>query len=342
VPQVPSLHLGSSSHGARLAPPTTLTQFLRDNRSTKKDPMKILITGSTGLVGTALTQDLQRAGNTVCRLVRPGTSTQTIGNSQGFDVNWNPATGELGGAAVGADAVVNLAGASIAEKRWTPQRKQLLRSSRIDTTRALVQALAKMSARPRVLISASATGIYGNCGDETLTEASQPGDDFLSEIAKEWESESLKAEALGIRVVRARLGVILSKQGGALPQMMRPFQFGVGGKIGSGKQWMSWITLDDAVAILRLALENANITGPLNVVSPQPVTNTEFTKLLAAVLHRPALFPAPAFALRLLLGELADALLLSSQRVQPAQLQKLNYQFTHPDLAAALATIIQT
>ena len=304
--------------------------------------MKILITGSTGLVGTALTQDLQRAGNTVCRLVRPGTSTQAIGNSQGFDVNWNPATGELGGAAVGADAVVNLAGASIAEKRWTPQRKQLLRSSRIDTTRALVQALAKMSARPRVLISASATGIYGNCGDETLTEASQPGDDFLSEIAKEWESESLKAEALGIRVVRARLGVILSKQGGALPQMMRPFQFGVGGKIGSGKQWMSWITLDDAVAILRLALENANITGPLNVVSPQPVTNTEFTKLLAAVLHRPALFPAPAFALRLLLGELADALLLSSQRVQPAQLQKLNYQFTHPDLAAALATIIQT
>ena len=304
--------------------------------------MKILITGSTGLVGTALTQDLQRAGNTVCRLVRPGTSTQTIGNSQGFDVNWNPATGELGGAAVGADAVVNLAGASIAEKRWTPQRKQLLRSSRIDTTRALVQALAKMSARPRVLISASATGIYGNCGDETLTEASQPGDDFLSEIAKEWESEALKAEVLGIRVVRARLGVILSKQGGALPQMMRPFQFGVGGKIGSGKQWMSWITLDDAVAILRLALENANITGPLNVVSPQPVTNTEFTKLLAAVLHRPALFPAPAFALRLLLGELADALLLSSQRVQPAQLQKLNYQFTHPDLAAALATIIQT
>jgi len=304
--------------------------------------MKILITGSTGLVGTALTQDLQRAGNTVCRLVRPGTSTQAIGNSQGFDVNWNPATGELGGAAVGADAVVNLAGASIAEKRWTPQRKQLLRSSRIDTTRALVQALAKMSARPRVLISASATGIYGNCGDETLTEASQPGDDFLSEIAKEWESEALKAEVLGIRVVRARLGVILSKQGGALPQMMRPFQFGVGGKIGSGKQWMSWITLDDVVAILRLALENANITGPLNVVSPQPVTNAEFTRVLAATLHRPALFPAPAFALRLLLGEMADALLLSSQRVQPAQLQKLNYQFTHPDLAAALATIIQT
>jgi uncharacterized protein (TIGR01777 family) len=303
--------------------------------------MKILITGSTGLVGTALTQDLQRTGHTVCRLIRPNTSTQTIGISQGFDVNWNPATGELGGAAVGADAVINLAGASIADGRWTPQRKQLLRSSRVDTTRALVQALAKMSARPRVLVSASATGYYGNRGDETLTEASQPGNDFLSEIAKEWESEALKAEALGIRVVRARFGVILSKHGGALPQMLRPFQFGVGGKIATGKQWMSWITLDDAIVILRLALENANITGALNVVSPQPVTNAQFTKFLAAALHRPALFPAPAFALRLLLGEMADALLLSSQRALPAQLQQLNHQFLHVDLAAAIAAILK-
>jgi uncharacterized protein (TIGR01777 family) len=303
--------------------------------------MKVLITGSTGLVGTALAQDLQRAGHTVCRLVRPGTSVKAVRASEGFDVNWNPATGELGGAAVGADAVINLSGASIADGRWTPQRKDLIRSSRIDTTRALVHALAKMSARPRVLVSASATGIYGNCGDETLTEASRPGNDFLSEIAKEWESEALKAEALGIRVVRARFGVILAKHGGALPQMMRPFQFGIGGKIGTGKQWQSWITLSDTVAILGLALENANLTGPLNVVSPQPVTNADFTKILAAALHRPALFPAPAFALRLLLGEMADALLLSSQRVQPAQLQKLNYQFLHPELADALASILQ-
>jgi len=210
----------------------------------------------------------------------------------------------------------------------------------VDTTRALVQALAKMSARPRVLISASATGIYGNRGDETLTETSQPGNDFLSEIAKEWESEALKAEALRIRVVRARFGVILSKQGGALPQMMRPFQFGVGGKIGPGTQWLSWITLDDVTTILRLAIENAIVTGALNLVSPQPVTNADFTKILAAALRRPALFPVPAFALRLILGEMADALLLSSQRVQPAQLQELNYQFSHPDLAAALAAIL--
>jgi uncharacterized protein len=314
---------------------------MRDNQPTEKDPMKILITGSTGLVGTALTQDLQRAGHTVCRLIRPGTSTHADSASQGFDVNWNPATGELGRAAVGADAVVNLAGASIADGRWTPQRKQLLRSSRVDTTRALVQALAKMSARPRVLVSASAIGYYGNRGDETLTEASQPGNEFLSAIAKEWESEALKAEALGIRVVRARFGVILSKQGGALPQMIRPFQFGVGGKISTGKQWMSWITLDDVVAVLRLALENANVTGQLNVVSPQPVTNADFTKFLAAALHRPALFPAPVFALRLLLGEMADALLLSSQRVLPTQLQRLNYQFQHPDLATALTAILK-
>ena len=300
--------------------------------------MKILITGSTGLVGTALAQDLQRAGHTVCRLVRPGTSVVT---SQDFDVNWNPVTGELGGAAVGADAVLNLAGASIADGRWTAQRKQLLRSSRVDTTRALVQALAKMSARPRVLVSASATGYYGNRGDETLTEASAPGIDFLSGIAKEWESEALKAEAIGIRVVRARFGVILSKRGGALPQMMPPFQFGVGGKISTGKQWMSWITLDDVVAVLRSAIENANITGPLNVVSPQPVTNVAFTKILAAAMHRPALFPAPAFVLRLILGEMAGALLLSSQRVLPAQLQKLSYQFIHPDLKAALAAILK-
>ena len=299
--------------------------------------MKILITGCTGLVGTALAQDLQRAGHTVCRLVRPGTSPS---NSPGFDVNWNPTTGELGGAAVGADAVVNLAGASIAEKRWTSQRKQLLRSSRVDTTRALVQALAKMSARPRVLVSASATGIYGDRGDETLTESSQPGTDFLSEIAKDWESEALKAEALGIRVVRARFGVILSKKGGALPQMLRPFQFFVGGKIGPGTQWLSWIALDDTIAILRLALENADLTGPLNVVSPQPVTNAQFTALLAEALHRPALFPAPAFALRVILGEMADALLLSSQRALPAQLQKLNYQFLHSDPSTALTALL--
>jgi uncharacterized protein len=301
--------------------------------------MKILVTGSTGLVGSALASELKRAGHTVCRLVRPGTSADAIRGSEGFDVRWDPATGELGAAAVGADAVVNLAGASIAQGRWTPERKKVLRTSRVETTRALVNALAKMAARPRVIVSASAIGYYGSRRDEILNEESPPGNNFLSDVAKEWESEAEKAEAMGIRVVRARFGVILSKEGGALPKMARPIQFGAGGRIGSGQQWISWITREDVVAVLRFALENGSIRGPINVVSPQPVRNAEFTAVLAKTLHRPAFFPAPAFALRLMLGEMADALLLSSQRVVPAQLQAFGYHFLHPDLAIALKSI---
>ncbi len=301
--------------------------------------MKVLITGSTGLVGTALVSALAREGNTVCRLVRPQ-SKSTTSSKDGFDVAWNPATGELGGAGVGADAVVNLAGASIAEGRWTKERKELLRTSRIDTTRALVNALAKMSARPRVLVSASAIGYYGDRGDELLTEDSKAGTDFLAGLALEWEGETRKAEALGIRVVLARFGIILAKHGGALPKMMLPFKFGAGGKLGSGKQWMSWVTLEDVVGILRFALENSSMRGPVNVVAPQPVQNAEFTKVLAKSMHRPALFPAPAFALRLTLGEMADALLLSSQRVVPQKLQKLGYKFLHTELPVGLKAVL--
>ena len=302
--------------------------------------MKILVTGSAGLVGTALVRDLQRTGHTVCRLVRPGSRAEAIRGSEGFDVRWDPATGELGAAGVGADAVVNLAGASIAEGRWTPERKRLLRTSRVDTTRALVNALARMEARPRVIVSASAVGIYGNRGDEMLTEESKPGSDFLSEIAMEWEAEAEKAEALGIRVVLARFGVILDKKGGALPKMARPFRLGVGGKIGRGQQWMSWVSLQDVIAILRFALENGTVRGPINVVSPEPVRNADFTRTLAKALHRPALFPAPAFALRLMLGEMADALLLSSQRAVPGKLDRLGYSFLHGDLESGLASIL--
>ncbi len=303
--------------------------------------MKILVPGSSGLVGGALVPVLVKAGHTVCRLIRPGTVTKDMEND-GFQVAWNPATGELGGAAVGADAVVNLAGASIAGGRWTAARKAELRSSRVDTTRALVTALAKMNARPRVLISSSATGIYGNRGDEFLTEESQPGDDIVSAMAKEWEAEALKAEAIGIRVVLARFGVAFTLNGGALPKIMLPFRFFAGGKIGLGKQWMSWIALDDAIEILRFALENGEVRGPINLVSPQPVRNAELTKTLADVMHRPAIFPAPAFALRLMLGEMADALLLSSQRVLPKKLESLGYHFLHPELNRALAAILKT
>lgn len=301
--------------------------------------MKILVTGSTGFVGTALVRALIGDGHTVCRLVRPRTIVKE-GAAEGIQVGWNPATGELGGAGVGPDAVVNLAGASIAGARWTPARKAELRASRIDTTRALVTALAKMNARPRVLVSASATGFYGDRGDETLTEESQPGSDFLASLAKDWEAEARKAEAIGIRVVLARFGIILARDGGALPRMMLPLKLFVGGKIGSGKQWMSWISLEDVVSILRFALEKNEVRGPLNVISAQPLQNAEFTKILARALHRPALFPAPRFALRLMLGEMADALLLSSQRAVPQRLQKLGYQFQHADLASALAAIL--
>jgi uncharacterized protein len=303
--------------------------------------MKILITGSIGLVGNALVNDYQRSGHTVCRLLRPGTQTRgSAGSLGGFDVIWDPATGELGGASVGADAVVNLAGAPIMDGRWTPERKSLLRTSRVDSTRALVNALARMNARPRVLVSASAIGIYGNRGDELLTEDSVRGSDFLSSLAADWEVEALKAEALGIRVVLARFGIILAKHGGALPPMMRPFQFGFGGKIGSGQQWMSWITLGDVVNLMRLAIENGGTRGPLNFVSPQPVRNAEFTKALAEAMHRPAFFSAPAFALRLALGEMADEIVLSSQRCLPKKAQDLGYRFQHPEIRAALQHVL--
>ena len=302
--------------------------------------MKILVSGSTGLVGTALVSALARDGNTVCRLVRPQ-STVSLETKDGFNVAWNPVTGELGGAGVGPDAVVNLAGASIGDGRWTTERKATLRSSRIESTRALVNALGKMNARPRVLISASAIGIYGNRADELLTEESKAGGDFLAGLTQEWEAEALKAEALGIRVVLARFGIILAREGGALAKIVLPFKIGAGGKLGTGKQWMSWVMLDDVVGILRLAIENASVRSAVNVVAPQPVRNEEFTKVLAKILHRPALFPAPAFALRLALGEMADALLLSSQRVLPRVLEKTGYQFLHADLSSTLSSMLK-
>jgi uncharacterized protein (TIGR01777 family) len=283
---------------------------------------------------------LVKDGHTVCRLMRPE-SLVAGGTKDGFNVAWNPATGKLGGAAVGADAVVNLAGASIAGGRWSAGQKAMLRSSRIDTTRALVGALAKMNARPRVLVSASAIGIYGNRGDELLTEESNAGAGFLAELAREWEEEALKAESIGIRVVLARFGIILARDGGALAKMVTPFKLGVGGKLGSGAQWMSWVTLEDVVGILRMAIDKADVRGAVNVVAPKPVQNAEFTKLLASALHRPALFPAPAFALRLALGEMADALLLSSQRVVPSLLERSGYRFLHASLAPALAAVLK-
>ena len=310
--------------------------------------MKILVTGSTGLVGKALVAALVKEGHSVCRLVRP--ETRVNDDAGGFNVAWNPATGELGGAAVGPDAVVNLAGASIADGRWTEKRKIELRASRADVTRALIEALGRMNAKPTVLISASAIGYYGNRGDEVLREESAAGEDFLAGIAKDWEKEARKAEDWRTRVVLARFGIILAREGGALAKMATPFKFGLGGRMGSGKQWMSWIALEDVVGILKMCLERtpiqgavnfAPVSGAVNVVSPEPVTNAEFTSEVAKALHRPAIFSAPPFALRMAMGrEMADALLLASQRVVPKKLLGAGYSFQWPALRPALARIL--
>ena len=303
--------------------------------------MKILVTGATGLVGRALVPVLARDGHMVCRLIRPGTKTD--GGAEGaFDVAWNPETGELGGAAVGAEAVVNLGGASVADHRWTNARKRLLRKSRVDSTRALVAALGKMNAKPDVLISASGIGYYGSRGDEVLTEDSGSGTDFMAGLARDWEAAALRATEFRTRVALVRFGMILAKDGGALPRMMTPFKFGVGGRIGSGKQWMSWIALEDVAGVILFALQNRDVRGPLNVVAPAPVTNNEFTKVLANAIHRPAILPVPAFALKLALGEMADALLLASQRVAPQRLLANGFRFSNHTLEQAVRSVLAT
>jgi uncharacterized protein (TIGR01777 family) len=263
-------------------------------------------------------------------------------------VPWDPEASdglsfaESQGDIAGAEAVVNLAGAPIADGRWTTQRKMVLRSSRVKTTRSLVAALGRLRTPPKVLLSASAIGYYGDRGDEVLTEESKAGTNFLADLAREWEVEGKKAEALGMRVVLARFGVILAKQGGALPAMMRPMQFFVGGKLGSGQQWLSWITLEDVIGILSYALKSESVSGAVNVVAPQAVRNEDFTRELARTMHRPALFPAPAFALRLALGqEMADTMLLASQRVEPVRVRQLGYPFLHSDLSSALASVLK-
>jgi uncharacterized protein len=326
--------------------------------------MKVLVTGATGLVGTALVKSLAHDGHMVCRLLRRESVTGAKGakpksakraeaataaglEGRVFDVAWDPeasaahAIGDPQGHTVGADAVVNLAGASIADGKWTTQRKMQLRSSRIKTTRSLLTALQKAELSPKVLVSASAIGIFGDRGDEVLTEESEAGRGFLAGLATEWEAEARAAESMGMRVVCARFGIILAKSGGALPQMMKPFKFGVGGKLASGRQWMSWVTLEDVIGVIRYALENAPVSGAVNVVAPDPVRNAKFTKELGRAMHRPAVFAVPEFALRMALGrEMAEEMLLASERVMPKRLQALGYQFQHPELPLALEDVL--
>ena len=293
--------------------------------------MRILISGASGLVGTALDYSLASAGHSVARLSRSSAPARA------GDVRWNPISGELDSAAAeGADAVVHLAGASIGDERWTEKRKTQLWSSRVDATRGLVAALANLKRKPRVFIAASAIGYYGSRGDEILTESSAPGSDFLANLVREWEAAEQDAERASMRLVILRFGMILSKNGGALARMLVPFRLGVGGRLGSGRQWMSWMTLDDVVALIQYALAHEELSGIVNAVAPAPVRNSEFTATLARALNRPAIFPAPRFALRLALGEMADALLLASQRVLPVRLSSAGYSFQHATLAEGL------
>ncbi len=303
--------------------------------------MNILMTGATGLVGTALTKALAGDGHTIYSLLRSGKKKRGEAAERVVDVPWNPEGGEIGGTIGGADAAINLAGASIMSGRWTHKRKAVLRSSRVGTTRGLVSAMARMNPRPRVLISASAVGYYGNRGDEILTEKSDVGRGFLAELASEWEAEAIRAEALGVRVVCARFGIILAKEGGALPQMMAPLKFGLGGKLGSGRQWMSWVALEDVVAIFKRALVDDALNGAVNVVAPEAVRNDEFTMLLAKAMHRPAIFAAPAFLLRLAMGEMADEALLASERAAPQKLEQVKYQFIHSNPGEALQALLR-
>ncbi|HEV2380891.1 MAG TPA: TIGR01777 family oxidoreductase [Terriglobia bacterium] len=297
--------------------------------------MKVLVTGSSGFLGSALTRSLTTGGHSVTRLVRPGTKP---GPSQ---IVWDPSAGRLDPNSIeGFDAVLSLAGENIAGGRWTPERKRLLRDSRVKSTLLLAETLARLSRQPRVLVAASATGYYGDRGDEMLTEASAPGSGFLAEVCRAWEDSTRPAAAAGIRVVNVRFGIVLSAAGGALAKMLPPFKAGVGGPVGSGRQYMSWIALDDVVRVIEHAFVTDSLAGPVNVVAPEPLTNREFARTLGRVLGRPALLPLPAFAVRLLFGEMGDALLIASARVRPSRLEAANYRFLYPELEGALRRLL--
>ena len=296
--------------------------------------MNVLVSGSSGLIGSALVPALSADGHAVRRLRRaPGGGADAT--------SWNPDDGTFAaGALDGLDAVVHLAGENIAGGRWTASRKSRIRDSRVEGTRRLCAALAALETPPRVLVAASAIGFYGDRGDALLDESAAPGIGFLPEVSRSWEAAAAPAREAGIRVVHLRIGIVLSPAGGALGQMLLPFKLGVGGVLGSGEQYMSWIALDDLVGIVRHALADESLSGPVNAVAPRAVTNREFTRTLGQVLRRPTILPAPAFALRIALGEMADALLLASTRVDPAALRGGSFEFRHPELDGALRQVL--
>ena len=298
--------------------------------------MNITISGASGLVGRRLLKVLAKDGHSLTALSRHAGTNLPPGVRLAV---WDAAKGEPPADGLReADAVIQLAGAPVAQ-RWNAQVKQDIRESRVTGTRHLVEALGKLSRKPQVLICASATGYYGSRGDEVLAESAAPGSDFLAEVCVAWEKEAQAAEALGMRVVRVRIGIVLDARGGALQKMLPPFKMGVGGKLGSGKHWMSWIHLDDLAGLFQFALAKP-VSGAFNGVAPNPVTNSDFTKSLAAAVHRPAIFPVPGFALSLLFGEMSG-MLLGSQRVAPMAAESAGFKFRFPELAGALADVLK-
>jgi len=297
---------------------------------------RILISGASGPIGAALVPALRASGAQITRLSRPG-GAQTTPDEE--SIPWDPEQPLAAGALSGFDAVIHLAGESIVG-RWSEDKKKKIRESRVMGTRNVAQALAQAKDKPSIFVCSSAIGYYGDRGDELLNEESAPGVGFLPEVCREWEVATRPAAEAGIQTVQIRTGVVLSSRGGALGKMLMPFKMGVGGKIGSGKQWMSWIDVEDMVGAIHHILKSDLLRGPVNMVAPKPVTNEEFTKTLGSVLSRPAILPMPAFAVKLLFGEMGETVLLGSQRVEPSQLISSGYPFRFRTLRASLENIL--
>ena len=287
------------------------------------------------MVGSALIPRLEADGGEIIRLVRD--------TPRANEVEWHPNQDEIDPAKLnGFGAIINLAGENVAEGRWTDEKKRRIRDSRVNGTHLLSEAIAKTPQKPQVFLCASATGIYGDRGDEILVEQSESGGGFLAGVCREWEKATEPASKAGVRVVNLRFGPILARAGGMMEKMLTPFKLGLGGKIGSGKQYISWVAIDDAVSAILLALKDGSIRGPLNVVSPNPVTNEEFTKTLGEVLSRPTVMAMPAFAARLAFGEMADEMLLVSQRVVPKKLNAAGFEFQYRELEPTLRTYLES
>jgi len=294
--------------------------------------MTLLIAGGSGFLGSALAAAFRAAGHRVMILTRrPRREGDVLWSTKAGDTSWRHAVER-------SDVLINLAGASIAGGRWTEARKRELRASRMEPTKALVSAIAAATRPPAVFLSASAVGIYGVRGDEVITEETPPGDDFLAALCRDWETLALEASPR-TRIVLMRSGVVLAREGGALPQLALPFRLFAGGRVGSGRQYLSWISLTDWIGLVKWTLTRNHVSGPLNLTAPTPVTNAEFARTLGRVLGRPSFIPTPAFAVRLALGELADAVILGGQRVVPTRAMALGYEFTHTTLEAALRDI---